>query len=121
MGASWDEAGRHQRPLPDGVLKIIASGEREDPPPEAATNSQAFPLLARKAIAPFGQFLSDQNAPRTAWRPLGLAYRERGDKNRASAVTDNPQLVGFTRSGFSGFHERPVERHSCQRQASCQS
>ena len=54
MGASWDEAGRHQRPLPDGVLKIIASGEREDPPPEAATNSQAFPLLARKAIAPFG-------------------------------------------------------------------
>jgi putative SOS response-associated peptidase YedK len=34
MRAPWEEAGKLQRPLPDGVLKIIASGEREDPPPE---------------------------------------------------------------------------------------
>jgi putative SOS response-associated peptidase YedK len=33
MRAPWEEAGKLQRPLPDGVLKIIASGEREDPPP----------------------------------------------------------------------------------------
>jgi len=30
----WGEAAKLQRPLPDGVLRIIASGEREDPPPE---------------------------------------------------------------------------------------
>jgi putative SOS response-associated peptidase YedK len=34
MRAPWEEAGKLQRPLPDGILKIIASGEREDPPPE---------------------------------------------------------------------------------------
>jgi len=34
LRAPWDEAGTLQRPLLDGVLKIIASGEREDPPPE---------------------------------------------------------------------------------------
>jgi putative SOS response-associated peptidase YedK len=33
-GAPWAEACTLQRPLPDGVLKIIASGQREDPPPE---------------------------------------------------------------------------------------
>ena len=30
MSAPWNEASTLQRPLPDGVLKIVASGERED-------------------------------------------------------------------------------------------
>lgn len=34
LHAPWEEAGKLQRPLPDGVLKIVQSGEREDPPPE---------------------------------------------------------------------------------------
>ena len=33
MRAPWEEASQLQRPLPDGMLRIIASGEREDPPP----------------------------------------------------------------------------------------
>src|SRR3954453_22957907 len=33
MRGPWAEACTLQRLLPDGVLKIIASGEREDPPP----------------------------------------------------------------------------------------
>jgi hypothetical protein len=33
--APWDEAGKLQRPLPNTMLRIVASGEREDPPPEA--------------------------------------------------------------------------------------
>jgi putative SOS response-associated peptidase YedK len=31
LSASWAEASRLQRPLPDGALKIVASGEKEDP------------------------------------------------------------------------------------------
>jgi putative SOS response-associated peptidase YedK len=33
MRAPWEEASQLQRPIPDGMLRIIASGEREDPPP----------------------------------------------------------------------------------------
>ena len=44
MRAPWARACTLQRPLADGVLKIIASGEREDPSPERNEEAQE-PLL----------------------------------------------------------------------------
>jgi putative SOS response-associated peptidase YedK len=45
MRAPWEEAKALQRPLPNTMLRIIASGEREDPPPETAPPIQpSLPL-----------------------------------------------------------------------------
>ena len=30
MSGDWDKARKLQRPLPDGSLRIVASGEKED-------------------------------------------------------------------------------------------
>jgi putative SOS response-associated peptidase YedK len=44
MRASWDEAGQLQRPLPTTMLRIIASGELEEPPPKRAQTQPSLPL-----------------------------------------------------------------------------
>jgi hypothetical protein len=42
MRAPWDEAGKLQRPLPNTMLRIVASGEREDPPSEKLQSQPCF-------------------------------------------------------------------------------
>jgi putative SOS response-associated peptidase YedK len=44
LHAPWEEAGKLQRPLPNTMLRIVASGEREDPPPNRAQSQPSLPL-----------------------------------------------------------------------------
>jgi hypothetical protein len=44
MRAPWDEAGQLQRPLTYTMLRIVASGERENPPPKKAETQPSLPL-----------------------------------------------------------------------------
>ncbi|MDQ8732477.1 hypothetical protein [Bradyrhizobium sp. LHD-71] len=37
MTADWERASKLQKPLPDGALKIVASGEKEDDAARGAT------------------------------------------------------------------------------------
>jgi putative SOS response-associated peptidase YedK len=44
MRAPWDEADKKlQRPLLNTMLRIVASGERKDPPPEKAQSQPSLP------------------------------------------------------------------------------
>src|ERR1700687_201206 len=42
--APWDEAKALQSPWPSPTLRIAASGEREDPPPNRAQSQSSLPL-----------------------------------------------------------------------------
>jgi hypothetical protein len=44
VDAPWDEAGQLQRPLPNTMLTIVASGEREEPPSKTAQAQRSLPL-----------------------------------------------------------------------------
>jgi putative SOS response-associated peptidase YedK len=43
MRAPWNKTDKLQRPLPNTMLRIVASGEREDPPPEKAQSQPSLP------------------------------------------------------------------------------
>jgi putative SOS response-associated peptidase YedK len=42
MRAPWDEAGKLQQPLPNTMLRIVASGEREDRLPRRHRHNHHF-------------------------------------------------------------------------------
>ena len=45
MRADWSEASALQRPLPDDILRIVATGERQDEPDALETPVQKGLLL----------------------------------------------------------------------------
>ena len=50
MRAPRTEAAHLQRLLPDSMLRIVASGEREDPPPAKIESEPLLPLLRSRLL-----------------------------------------------------------------------